>query len=60
MIALRLGIFAGPGVAGLMFIGAALMFRYNLSKERVKEVQVELAQRRKAQIPAEEERAGAS
>ena len=45
-VALQLGILAGPGVAGLMFVGAALMFRYDLSKERVAEVQAELERRR--------------
>jgi Na+/melibiose symporter-like transporter len=53
-MALRLGILAGPGVAGLMLIGSVLMFRYDLSKDRMFEIQGELAARKKAREEREE------
>jgi GPH family glycoside/pentoside/hexuronide:cation symporter len=45
---MSLGILAGPGVAILMLIGILLMTRYRLTRERVAEIQAELAQRRRA------------
>lgn len=45
-MALRLGILAGPGVAILMGIGAIWMFRYELTREQVAEVQAALLARR--------------
>lgn len=44
---MSLGILAGPGVAVLMGIGILLMTRYRLTRERVAEIQAELAQRRR-------------
>ena len=45
---LRLGIFAGPGVAVLMVVGSLIMFRYRLTRERVGEIQAALRERRAA------------
>jgi Na+/melibiose symporter-like transporter len=43
-----LGIIAGPGVAGLMIVGAIVMTRYHLTQERITEIQLELEKRRAA------------
>jgi GPH family glycoside/pentoside/hexuronide:cation symporter len=47
-----LGIIAGPGVAGLMIVGAIIMTRYHLTKERLALIQTELAERRRAAAAA--------
>jgi Na+/melibiose symporter-like transporter len=52
-LSMRLGVLAGPGVAILMFVGALMMFRYELTKDRVAAVQAALAERRAAHAPGE-------
>ncbi len=47
-----LGIIAGPGVAGLMIVGAIIMTRYHLTQARVAEIQSTLAERRRVAPPA--------
>ena len=42
-----LGLIAGPGVAGLMIVGAIIMTRYHLTQDRVAMIQVALAERRR-------------
>ncbi len=42
-----LGLIAGPGVAGLMIIGAIIMTRYHLTQDRVTMIQIALAERRR-------------
>ncbi len=48
----QLGIIAGPGVAGLMIVGAIVMTRYHLTRERLAAIQAALAERRRAAPPA--------
>jgi len=42
-----LGLIAGPGVAGLMIVGAIIMTRYHLTQDRVAMIQAALAERRR-------------
>ena len=42
-----LGIIAGPGVAGLMIVGAIIMTRYHLTQDRVAMIQAALTERRR-------------
>jgi GPH family glycoside/pentoside/hexuronide:cation symporter len=44
---LHLGLAAGPGVAVLMTAGIVVMSRYRLTRERVAEIQAELAKRKR-------------
>ncbi len=55
---LQLGIIAGPGIAVLMGIGILVMSRYNLTRERVLDVQFALAERSRSNAPAEPPAAG--
>jgi GPH family glycoside/pentoside/hexuronide:cation symporter len=43
-----LAIIAGPGVAGLMIVGAIVMTRYHLTRDRLAVIQAALAERRRA------------
>jgi Na+/melibiose symporter-like transporter len=49
-----LGLIAGPGVAGLMIIGAIVMTRYHLTQDRVAMIQIALAERRSKASPTAE------
>jgi GPH family glycoside/pentoside/hexuronide:cation symporter len=42
---LALGLIAGPGIAVFMAIGALMMYRYKLTKERVADIQLQLSVR---------------
>jgi Na+/melibiose symporter-like transporter len=51
----QLGIIAGPGVAGLMIVGAIIMTRYHLTKDRLATIQAALAERRRVTSPVVDE-----
>jgi Na+/melibiose symporter-like transporter len=51
----QLGIIAGPGVAGLMIVGAIIMTRYHLTKDRLALIQAALAERRRVASPVVDE-----
>jgi len=50
----RLGWIFGPGVGGLLVVGAVLLFRFPLSDEGRRRIQMHLAERRTPPTPAPE------